>query len=284
MDLVWKTHGMRLRIACHDSFMSAFDGAHSARKADNAPGAESRKPLSERLISGARLLGQGMVELAWPTRCVCCDLPGTLLCDDCRESLPRIDSESACPCCGAPYGRLCCTECWSADGKVELPFDSAVAALEFTAASSRLILSMKDHGERRLVPIIAELMDEALDEGLLRAFDLMTFVPATAAAVLRRGFDHMELIARELSRITGLECVRLLEPRQSVDQRSLSRVQRVENMDGAFTCCDTARVEGKRVLLIDDVFTTGATLFAASTALLEGGAESVGVETLYRVW
>ncbi|NTU89736.1 MAG: hypothetical protein HGA54_07520, partial [Actinobacteria bacterium] len=57
------------------------------------------------------VLREGFLELAWPARCVGCDLPGTLLCADCEGSLPLIDVATACPSCGAPYGVVVCTEC-----------------------------------------------------------------------------------------------------------------------------------------------------------------------------
>ena len=71
-----------------------------------------------------RAMGEGLAEALWPTRCVGCDQPGTLLCDRCRAELPWIEQRLACPVCGAPFGFLTCTEC---DG--DWPVRATVAAL-----------------------------------------------------------------------------------------------------------------------------------------------------------
>lgn len=68
-------------------------------------------PVLDRLASGLNVAKEGLEELLWPTRCVLCDVPGTLLCEDCRLEIPYIDALHACPYCGQAYGKLACIDC-----------------------------------------------------------------------------------------------------------------------------------------------------------------------------
>ncbi|MDR1712845.1 MAG: double zinc ribbon domain-containing protein [Coriobacteriales bacterium] len=222
-----------------------------------------------------------ILEHIWPTYCVGCESYGFVLCAACREALPYIDSTTACPRCGAPFGRLTCTECMTADGPLELAFDGAACALEFKDSAARMIVAYKDRSERRLAPILAELLCEVIPGPWLRTASLITWIPADRKALQRRGFDHMEQIAVNLAEISGRPALRLLDKRQSADQRQLSRQQRAENMAEAFTLAQPPPPE---VLLIDDVLTTGATLDVAARALKSAGAEKVWVATVARVW
>ena len=246
----------------------------------------TRTDIRPGILAGkARSLLGGFLELAWPTRCIGCDLPGTLLCDKCRDSLPLIAGETACTRCGAPYGSVICTECWTGEGPVEHSFARAACAMEFRDTAAKLITGFKDSGELRLANIIAQLIAEALAASSLGDVDTLTYIPATREALLRRGYDHMELVARQLSARIGLEPCGLLEKGISADQRRLGRLQRSENVRDAFTLRENAAPRRLgRVLLVDDVFTTGATLDAASEALLAGGAEEVVVAAACRVW
>ncbi len=104
----------------------------------------------------------GLIEITWPTRCVVCDLPGVLLCKQCERALPWISQKDSCLLCGAPYGRICCSECWSMHGFQPHVFHNAVCALCSTYESMNIVVSYKDHSERRLSRVIAHLMTKAL--------------------------------------------------------------------------------------------------------------------------
>ena len=108
------------------------------------------------------------------------------------------------------------------------------------------------------------------------------FVPATAAAFRRRGFDHMELIARHLSGCSDIPLLDALVKHGSSDQRELGRADRLVEALGAYEV--VLPVRGKRILLIDDVITTGATMSAAASALKAAGASSVDGLAFARVW
>ncbi len=87
-----------------------------------------------RLSTGASLLASGAAELLWPTRCVSCEMPGELVCEQCRENLPWIAQRWACPDCGAPFGYLTCTECTH-----EWETRTTICALRFAGTAARMV-------------------------------------------------------------------------------------------------------------------------------------------------
>ena len=200
----------------------------------------------------------------------------------------RIDPTTACLRCGAPFGELLCTEC----RELEMACDRCLAAAVFDGAPARLIRAYKDAGERRLAPVIAELMLDAAHaaenhaserwQGILCGADAVTFVPATSTAFQRRGFDHMEAVARAFSERSGVPLIDALAKCGRSDQRALGRTGRREQSHGVYRVVE--KVTGRRLLLLDDVITTGATVSAAAGALKQAGAAYVDALALARVW
>lgn len=216
-------------------------------------------------------------------------MPGELLCEHCRDTLPWICQRTACPTCGAPFGDLVCTGC---DGQWETR--AVICSMSFERAAARMVVTLKDYHELRLAPVMAAAIATSLDEasawpardGLPRfdasATDAVAFVPATAQAYARRGFDHMELVARPLARELGLPLADVLVRGQARDQRELGREERAANLGGTVRVTDD--VSGLSLLLVDDVVTTGASMREAARALLDRGAASVTGCALARVW
>lgn len=283
---------------CHDAGRDAGRCTAGARGGTLAGGALARVPAP--LRRPLRELGEGMAELLWPTRCVGCDALGALLCESCRRSMRLIDQEHACPRCGAPFGSLVCTECtdWHVDereGPGPAP-PSAVAllgsALDGVCCAAvlehpvdALVRVYKDAGERRCAAVLADLLAQAVfSSPVLRGtrYDAIAFVPATPAAYARRGFDHMELVARRLSALAGVDVADVLARGGGADQRGLSRGQRLANVSGDVVAL--GRLDGARVLLVDDVLTTGATLVACAGALRGAGAVQVMGACVARAW
>ena len=144
---------------------------------------------------------EALAETLWPTRCAVCDAPGEVLCDACRSALPYLDWWRACPVCGAPFGRVQCSECnpvvLGRAGRDTVPYDGCASAVTFGEAPARIVRTYKDQGERRLAEPLACLMARARPPSWRP--EAVTFVPATSAARRRRGFDHAELLARGLA-------------------------------------------------------------------------------------
>lgn len=245
--------------------------------------------IRDAAVRYARAAREVAVETLWPTRCAVCDLPGELLCPNCVAELAFIDLCRACPRCGAPFGAVQCTECnpvMLASGKrSEMPLTSMASALVFNKAAGRIVSAYKDKEERRLHVPIAEIMGRYLAPAWIAGPEkpAVSFVPASAAALRRRGFDHAELLARTIAGNAGLECAGLLARPRSFDQRKLSRSGRFGNMGNSMRALDDAHVPAK-LIVIDDVCTTGATLYAAADALRAAGAQTVYGLTFARVW
>ena len=232
-------------------------------------------------------IAQGLLEVAYPTRCVICDMPGALLCASCRLRLPIICQADACRKCGAPYGHIVCTECWKGDGLVEYPFERAVCAMEFNDYTGKLVTEFKDAGELGLKYILARLIEESMKSaGLCLDNSVLTYIPDTPEAVRRRGYDHMQLVAEQMASDLGVNCKRVFDKQDRRDQRELGREERMENMRGAFALRQNLlqQLSGSNLILIDDVFTTGSTLSTATMALKEAGIKSVTVVAGCRVW
>lgn len=211
----------------------------------------------------------GLLELIFPPNCAGCDRPGTLLCDPCADRAALIEPSDACPRCGAPHGRITCREC----GGRHFAFSSARCVALLEPPVSRAIVLLKDGCERRFAHVLAGMLADR-SQGWLHDDDVLVPVPASPAAVRRRGFDHATDIARALSREVGLPLARPLVARATADQRVLGREQRFANRREAFAVAQGVRLPA-RVILVDDVFTTGATFDAAACALRAAGVEEV---------
>ena len=249
---------------------------------------------------GLARLARPFLEALSPTRCAGCERPGPLICPACLDRLVLIDPATSCIRCGAPGGYIICTECGNPTGAStsaasvaadESSLSRVLATAVFEDPLPRIVRAYKDGGERRLAPLIAQMLldtakyaeAEAPDRygGILAGVDALVFVPATARAYRRRGFDHMEGVARELSELSGAPLVDALVKHGSADQRRLGRAGRQASSQGAYETVE--RVESMRLLLVDDVITTGATLRSAARALADAGAAHIDALAVARV-
>jgi predicted amidophosphoribosyltransferase len=206
-----------------------------------------------------------MLDLLLPQRCVVCGRGGRQLCAGCREELPRIEPP-LCARCGAPTAWPVerCREC---AGR-RLGFASARAAVGYDAAARRLVHAWKERGLRRLAAEAAQLVAERLPAPEVEA---LTFVPADRGRRLERGHNPAERLARELAVVWELPCLPLLDRTRGGRQRGSSAAER-RTVRGAFRA---RRAAPRRVAVIDDVYTTGATAAATATALRAAGARQV---------
>jgi ComF family protein len=215
-----------------------------------------------------------LLDLLLPQRCLVCSVPGGQVCPACTASLRRI-VPPACRRCGAPtaWPAARCAEC---AGR-RLAFVRARAAVEYDTPVRRIVAAWKERGLRRLAAWAAALVAETLQPP--RA-ELLTCVPSEADRRLRRGHHAAEALARELARAwgSGFEPT-LARVRGSPRQRGLSRMDRRRNAASAF---EAIRPVPARVLLVDDVYTTGATANAVASALRKAGAREVEVVTFAR--
>lgn len=214
-----------------------------------------------------------MLDLLLPQRCLVCSAPGRLVCPLCEAALPRL-VPPRCERCGAPtewpVGR--CAEC---SGR-RLAFASARAAVLYDPAVRAVVAGWKERGLRRLASVAADLVVETVERP--RA-DVLTAVPPDGDRSLRRGHHPAGRLAAELGRRWELPVAALLRRSRSIPrQRGLSRLERRKNVAGAFAAAPAP----SRVAVVDDVYTTGATVAAAASALRRAGAREVVAVTFAR--
>lgn len=210
-----------------------------------------------------------VLELVAPLKCAGCDEPGAALCEACWRAVVRIDPLRACPRCGEPRrsgGRHACS-CSDA------AFEAVRCFGELAPPLSSAISLHKDPGERRYGPMLGALAATACADWAGWP-DVVVPVPPTRSARLRRGYDHTAPLARAVADRLGSQAAGLLVARERADQRALDRHGRRENVRDAFAVRASVSVPA-RVLLVDDVMTTGATLDAAARALKTSGAREV---------
>ena len=232
--------------------------------------------------------GEVAKELLWPTRCAVCDAQGEVLCEKCKRKLRYIDSNKACPRCGAFGGAKQCSEC--NDIVLEIvdcetfPLDTLRHAVVLNEDARRIVTTFKDGTELRLSKEIALIMARYVEPSWIQQNAIVTFIPPTKEAIRRRGFNHMEMIAKELCSLTHLQLANMFETPESSDQRALTRKERIANMRQVLRpkkC--VSKVGGRPLLIIDDVCTTGATIYCAATTLKNAGVKTVYGLTFARV-
>jgi predicted amidophosphoribosyltransferase len=216
----------------------------------------------------------GLLDLLLPERCAGCGGEGAMVCDGCRAALVRL-RPPLCARCGAPVAWPVerCREC---AGR-RLAFAEARAAVAYEGAARRVVGAWKQGGRRRLARVAAEIVGEAVPRPRV---DAVTFVPPVAARELWRGHNPAERLAAELAAAWSLPCLHLLARAASPrPQRGLPLAERRRNVAGSFRAVERAPV---LVLLVDDVYTSGATVAAAASALRRAGAGRVEVVTFAR--
>lgn len=215
-----------------------------------------------------------MLDLLLPQRCLVCGLPGRQVCASCRSGLRRI-SPPLCERCGAPtaWPVRRCAEC---AGR-RLAFAQAREAVEYDEPVRRVVAAWKERGLRRIAAWAAGVVEE---EVARPGVACLAWVPGDADRRLKRGDHAAERLAAELAAAWELPALPLLaRAGGSSPQRGKSRRERRRNVAGAFR--PVAPIPS-RVVLVDDVYTTGATANAAASALRRGGARHVEVVTFAR--
>jgi len=242
-------------------------------------------------------LWRAALDLIYPALCVACDdvldMPEDVFCRDCTLTLAPL--VSACPRCARPSPAQLerappCLGC------LERPprFAAACAGFEFGGAIAEAIRRLKWRHMPELAPPLGALLFHALDRAPadFREIDLIAPVPLHRRRLRKREFNQAAELAaalREEARLHGAPLARvaldaraLERTRDTPPQTGLDSLQRRENMLDAFRVRNPARIDGKRVLLVDDVMTTGATADACAAALDRAGAAAVLVLTLGR--
>lgn len=210
-----------------------------------------------------------IIDLLFVNRCALCRKPSdAVLCHKCQKQIKPLNF-GCCERCGKPFKNCICK-------KQRLKFTRCVSAFRYeNSAVTSLIFKLKSTGNRYVVSFLSEAMFSRLKSEYKNLdFDYITYVPISDSKLRRKGFDHAELLAKALSLKLNIPLVcPPLKRRGGKIQKYLSMRDRSRNAEGAFRLSGD-KISG-RVLFVDDVMTTGATLSSCSSLLKKAGASEV---------
>ncbi|HVG18208.1 MAG TPA: double zinc ribbon domain-containing protein [Blastocatellia bacterium] len=268
--------------------------SHNPRPPGEPPRGERLRGAASRAGAIASLLRRvrdGLMASAYPEQCRVCggaveSYDDGVACEDCwlDSTITKMIGGAACHKCGAPLydragRRQLCGTC------AEFPFSAARCCGVYSGALEASILFLKSHPHvcRRLREMISRTFSDHLPA---LASDVVIPVPLHRLRERGRGFNQAKIIAKVIARDFQIR----LDDRALVRARATERhrvgldaVDRKKSVERAFSVTRPTLVGGLSVLLVDDLFTTGSTISAASNALLEAGARRVNVLTVARV-
>jgi ComF family protein len=216
------------------------------------------------LADAWRLILEGL----FPSRCIGCDRRGTALCGPCRADLPYLPEHVCHRCAARRTARGVCYGC----RRLSPALVTIRAAFTYEGAARSAVLRLKSRSGRYLVPLMGEFLRQTLAQRPLHA-DLVVPVPLAPGRLKRRGFNQAALLADQVAAsVHGTVATAVLARKDRPAQQTLRAADRLVNLQGAFACAEPSKIVGRRILLIDDVVTTGATLSACADTLAGAGA------------
>lgn len=229
-----------------------------------------------------RLLLEALAELLFPARCLGCGRQlgcsrPPLLCTSCSTGIAPL-SEPICPYCGTPGANRSCPSCL----QHSFAFDRARSLFIYQEPIRSLIHDLKFSGSLAGLNTFAALAQQATLADLLHEPDLILPVPLHIRRLRWRGFNQSLLLAQVCFPAwrKKIQPDLLQRHRATVPQTQLDAVLRRSNLHGAFSLSAPELVQGRNVLLVDDVFTTGSTLDECAKVLREAGAAEIAAFTL----
>ena len=199
-----------------------------------------------------------------------------------RSALLDLLFPTKCAFCGRVSARGVCEACGRTLPRTELPlregagYGKCAVPLKYEGEVREALLRFKFRGGRGAAAGFGRLLSQCVAEELGGMFDVVTYAPVSAKRRAARGYDQAYLLARETARIWDAEPLTLLrKTRDNPPQSGLDAAARRKNAVGVYEACGREKLEGKRVLLIDDILTTGSTLSECARVLRGAGAAAV---------
>jgi ComF family protein len=230
---------------------------------------------------------RALVDFFLPAFCLFCKSPlppssPSLACSRCLDEIDLIP-QPACSCCGAPFRGAVgpehvCQDCLTKPP----PFSRARAAAFYDGVVLEAIHGLKYQRRLLYAKFLGQLLANSTAAPMIAAADLLVPVPLHPRRLRWRGFNQALLLAKTFPQAAIARDV-LVRRRPTLPQIKLSPEQRLSNVKGAFTVPDPAAVKGKSIVLLDDVYTTGATVKECARVLRQAGAATVEVVTVARV-
>jgi len=236
---------------------------------------------------------KSLIMFIYPAQCRFCKQTldpshGYYICRNCWEAIKPVETPF-CEICGYPLSQFpalpekvySCRNCPD-----DVRFRRARSITDYDSAAGEAIRLLKYHGKTVMAKRLADLMAKAMPSFLnIEDYDCIIPVPIYKKKRRQRGYNQMELIGRIFSSKTGLymNIVSLIKIKDTQPQASLSLKERKTNVKDAYKVIDPDLIAGKRILLIDDVYTTGTTVNeCAKTLLTQGKANYIDVFTIAR--
>lgn len=224
-----------------------------------------------------------IVNLLLPPRCAVCGKVLDIdkgLCDECIAEFDFI-KDAVCYRCGRPFGNLSdgrghgvCASCLHRKRHL---FRFSRSAFGYDEFSKKLILDFKFHDRTDLASLLAKMMYVAGSDIFAAGIDVIVPVPLHYTRLLKRRYNQSALLARELGRLSGVKvcCDAVAKIKMTRPQAECSGAERLSNVKDVFAVKRPEEITGKRVLLIDDVLTTGATLTECGKAVRRARPKSL---------
>jgi ComF family protein len=214
-----------------------------------------------------------LLETLFPRYCLGCAKPGDYLCTTCLAGAPL--PEKICFACKTSSENGICPECAR---RLSLPHTKIFWATGYKYPPvQKLIRFLKYHSAKECAESIAILMKERLAMDIMMG-GIIVPMPTHAMRFKKRGFNQAELIAQKFGELYALPLRSdiLIKSRDTASQvRAASRAERLKNLRDSFAVAESIAIAGQKIILIDDVMTTGATIIEASRALRIAGAREV---------